>query len=133
MREPELVVQYLATTEVGSVSSEYGGVFKPERTLDRPFARAEPPTHDAWHPELVDETKLRRFVAVALRTVRERAKRFAERDRRTLPAVRTLRRWCARSMCSSPNAIATLGQPAKQLPDAVVGQVDDRSRRRTRS
>ena len=78
MREPELVVQYVATAEFASVSSEYGGVFKPERTLDRAFARAEPPTHDAWHPELVDETKLRRFVAVALRTIRERAKRYAE-------------------------------------------------------
>ena len=66
-REPELVVQYLSTAELGSVSAEYGAVFKPERTLDHAFALAEPPTHDAWNPELVGETKLRRFVAVALR------------------------------------------------------------------
>lgn len=75
LRDPELVVQYLPTAELASASNEYGGVFKPERTLDRAFAMAEPPTHDAWHPELVGQTKLRRYVAVALRGVRERVDR----------------------------------------------------------
>lgn len=79
LREPELVVHYLPTSELTSASEEYGGVFKPERAVDRAFAKAEPPTHDAWHPELVAETKLRRFVAVALRGVREQAERIADR------------------------------------------------------
>jgi hypothetical protein len=79
LREPELVVQYLPTAELPSASEEYGGVFKPERVVDRAFAKAEPPTHDAWHPELVSETKLRRFVAVALRSVREHTERMADR------------------------------------------------------
>jgi len=79
LREPELVVQYMPTAELSSASEEYGGVFKPERAVDRAFAKAEPPTHDAWHPELVSETKLRRFVAVALRGVREQTERMADR------------------------------------------------------
>lgn len=77
LREPELVVQYLATAESSSTTEEYGGVFKPERHLDRAFAKAEPPTHDGWHPDLVPESKLRRYVAVSLRGVRERADRLA--------------------------------------------------------
>jgi hypothetical protein len=79
LRRPELVVEYLDTAELPSVSSEYVGVFKPVKMVDRAFAKAEPPTHDAWNPNLVGETKLRRFVAVALRTIRERTQQFAER------------------------------------------------------
>jgi hypothetical protein len=77
VRDPELVVQYLPTADLASGTEEYGGVFKPQRNLDRAFAMAEPPTHDAWHPELVGESKLRRYVAVALRGVRDRADRQA--------------------------------------------------------
>jgi hypothetical protein len=79
LRRPELVVEYLETAELSSISSEYVGVFKPVAVVDRAFAKAEPPTHDAWNPNLVGETKLRRFVAVALRSVRERTREFAQR------------------------------------------------------
>lgn len=78
MRHPELVVEYLSTAELPSVSSEYVGVFKPVREVDRAFARAEPPTHDGWNANLVPETKLRRFVGVALRTVRELTTEYAQ-------------------------------------------------------
>jgi hypothetical protein len=122
MREPELVVQYVATAELASGSSEYGGVFKSERTVDRAFSRAEPPTHDAWHPELVPETKLRRFVAVALRTIRERTDRYAEQigSHRGGPDVAPLAR-ALDLLFVERKAIA--GSPLKRLPDAVVGEV----------
>ncbi len=122
MREPELVVQYLATAELASLSSEYGGVFKPERTIDRAFARAEPPTHDAWHPELVPETKLRRFVAVALRTIRDRTSRYAEQigshhgGPNVAPLARALDPLFAERAASVEHA-------RRQLPDAVIGEV----------
>jgi hypothetical protein len=77
LRRPELVVEYLPGAEPSLVSSEYVGVFKPVEPVDRAFALAEPPTHDAWNSNLVGETKLRRFVAVALRSVRDSAARFA--------------------------------------------------------
>jgi hypothetical protein len=79
LRQPELVVEYLETDELPSISSEYVGVFKPVKVVDRAFAKAEPPTHDAWNPNLVGETKLRRFVAVALRGIRDRTRQFARR------------------------------------------------------
>ncbi len=122
MRQPELVVQYLPVAELGSVSSEYAGVFKPEKPVDRAFARAEPPTHDAWHPQLVPETKLRRFVAVALRTVRDETSRFVEladaRSERSDvgPLVRVL------DSLFSP-APGSRRQAPRQLPVAVVTAV----------
>ena len=70
LRDPELIVEYLDTPELHAATSEYVGVFKPVRTLDRAFAKAEPPTHDGWNANLVPESKLRRFVGVALRTIR---------------------------------------------------------------
>jgi hypothetical protein len=78
VRQPELIVEYLVTAELPSVSSEYVGVFKPAAELDRAFARAEPPTHDGWNANLVPETKLRRYVGVALRTIRDVTTAFAK-------------------------------------------------------
>jgi hypothetical protein len=99
-------------------SSEYVGVFKPVASLDSAFARAEPPTHDAWRPNLVSETKHRRFVAVALRSVREIASVFVQRTAAL----------DARSAGPIDAALATLFEgpdiePQRRLPRVIVGDV----------
>ncbi|GAB7041108.1 MULTISPECIES: hypothetical protein [Catenuloplanes] len=48
MRRPDLVVQYLEQPSKAHPDVGYAGVFKVEDELDRIFAKAEPPTHDAW-------------------------------------------------------------------------------------
>ncbi|GID28929.1 hypothetical protein [Paractinoplanes brasiliensis] len=48
MRRPDLVVQYLEQPAKAHPDVGYAGVFKVEDDLDAVFAKAEPPTHDAW-------------------------------------------------------------------------------------
>ena len=48
MRRPDLVVQYLEQPAKAHPDVGYTGVFKVEGDLDGVFAKAEPPTHDAW-------------------------------------------------------------------------------------
>ena len=48
MRRPDLVVQYLEQPAKAHPDVGYAGVFKVEDDLDGVFAKAEPPTHDAW-------------------------------------------------------------------------------------
>ena len=129
------------------------GVFKPVAHIDRAFARAEPPTHDAWNPNLVPETKLRRFVGVALRTVRDETTAFAEEPGGAEPdAVRRLARTLDalfagpdRDADRSPNAPAVLvddvrlvegdGPPVREvsfsvrhLPQSMGTMVEARAR-----
>jgi hypothetical protein len=48
MRRPDLVVKYLEQPAKAHPDVGYAGVFKVEQDLDGTFAKAEPPTHDAW-------------------------------------------------------------------------------------
>jgi hypothetical protein len=48
MRSPDLVVQYVEQPAKAHPDVGYAGVFKVEDDLDGTFAKAEPPTHDAW-------------------------------------------------------------------------------------
>ena len=48
MRRPDLVIQYLEQPPKAHPDVGYTGVFKVEDDLDGVFAKAEPPTHDAW-------------------------------------------------------------------------------------
>ncbi|MEG3616451.1 hypothetical protein [Isoptericola haloaureus] len=70
MRAPELVVNYLAGPEPSSEYQGYAGVFRADTSLDGVFAKAEPPTHDAWNPDSLprDEATL---VRVAFTRIRE--------------------------------------------------------------
>ncbi|MEV6202011.1 hypothetical protein AB0M64_18845 [Streptomyces sp. NPDC051771] len=55
MRPAELVVTYRPGPKPPSENQAYAGVFRADETLDEVYARAEPPTHDAWNPESLEK------------------------------------------------------------------------------
>jgi hypothetical protein len=71
MRRAELVVRYVEGPALGSNSIEYGGVFLPEPEMDRTFARSEPPSHDDWSHQFLEDPHEKTFVRVALRRINE--------------------------------------------------------------
>lgn len=78
MRDAELVVRYLEGSPLQTDRFEYAGVFIASRDLDRAFASSEPPTHDDWVWENLDDKTYRTFVRVALRRIRELMKDYAQ-------------------------------------------------------
>ena len=54
MRPAELVVTYHAGPKPPSENQGYAGVFRADEAMDEIYAKAEPPTHDAWHPQSLD-------------------------------------------------------------------------------
>ncbi|GHH71044.1 hypothetical protein [Promicromonospora soli] len=76
MRAAELVVTYEAGIEPAAELKGYAGVFRADSSLDDTFARAEPPTHDAWNPDsLPFEEKT--YVRGVFRRLREIQKELA--------------------------------------------------------
>ncbi|WP_152520870.1 hypothetical protein [Nocardiopsis halophila] len=51
MRPAELVVTYLPGPKPPSENQGYAGVFRADQSMDDVYAKAEPPTHDAWNPQ----------------------------------------------------------------------------------
>lgn len=76
MRQPELVVKYLAGPPLASDQIEYAGVFKTDTEVDEIFAEAEPPTHDDWIPDSLEEPWHKTFVRVAHRRIKNLADEF---------------------------------------------------------
>jgi hypothetical protein len=54
MRPAELVVTYQPGPKPPSVNQGYAGVFRADEDMDEIYAKAEPPTHDAWNPQSLD-------------------------------------------------------------------------------
>ncbi|MFE0377544.1 hypothetical protein ACFW1M_18590 [Streptomyces inhibens] len=54
MRPAELVVTYHPGPKPASEHVSYAGVFRADESMDDIYARAEPPTHDAWNPHSLD-------------------------------------------------------------------------------
>ncbi|TVZ89380.1 hypothetical protein [Streptomyces sp. BK340] len=54
MRPAELVVTYHAGPKPPSSNQGYAGVFRADEAMDDVYAKAEPPTHDAWNPHSLD-------------------------------------------------------------------------------
>lgn len=76
MRQAELIVKYLDRRELDVEGFQWAGVFKPSMEVDDSFALAEPPAHDDWVPQAIEDRKRRREVNVALRRVREAADEY---------------------------------------------------------
>lgn len=70
LRKPELVVSYLPGPSLPDGELQWGGVFLAAPEHNEAFARAEPPTHDAWEPETIEDRMQRRVVNIALREIR---------------------------------------------------------------
>ncbi len=77
MRAPNFVVKYLEGPLVPYELAEYAGVFRIDVDADAAFARAEPPTHDDWIPDLLLDVSEKTYVRVALRRVKEAVEAFA--------------------------------------------------------
>lgn len=54
MRPAELVVTYHPGPKPAAEHVSYAGVFRADEAMDDIYARAEPPTHDAWNPHSLD-------------------------------------------------------------------------------
>lgn len=78
MRTPHFVVRYLVGPAVPYAQLEYAGVFLVDRTADAPFARSEPPTHDDWVPDGLEDPRERTYVRMAFRRIGEALSAFVQ-------------------------------------------------------
>ena len=53
--QAELVVRYFERQELDVEGFQWAGVFKPVADVDDSFALAEPPAHDDWVPQAVQD------------------------------------------------------------------------------
>jgi hypothetical protein len=74
--QAELVVRYLDRQELDVEGFQWAGVFKPVADVDDSFALAEPPAHDDWVPQAIQDKNKRSEVKVALIRIREAADKY---------------------------------------------------------
>ncbi|GLW98207.1 hypothetical protein [Microtetraspora sp. NBRC 16547] len=70
MRPAELVVTYRPGPKPPSEYQHYAGVFRADPALDETYAKAEPPTHDAWNPQSLESPE-RTYVNTTFRRIDE--------------------------------------------------------------
>ncbi|MEU0921011.1 MULTISPECIES: hypothetical protein [Streptomyces] len=70
MRPAELVVTYRPGPKPPSVNQGYAGVFRADESMDEVYAKAEPPTHDAWNPQSLERPEST-FVHTTFRRIGE--------------------------------------------------------------
>lgn len=78
MRQPELVVRYIAGPQIDNEHVGYAGVFVAEESLDRVFAESEPPTHDDWVYTSLEDKNHRSFVNQAMKRIKSAMSEFVE-------------------------------------------------------
>jgi hypothetical protein len=74
--QAELVVRSFERQELGVEGFQWAGVFKPVADVDDSFALAEPPAHDDWVPQAIQDKNKRSEVRMALIRIREAADAF---------------------------------------------------------
>lgn len=77
MRGPHFVVNYLAGPTLPYELAEYAGVFVASPTAEEAYARSEPPTHDDWVPDILEDRTDKRLVNIGLRKIKEAMQEFA--------------------------------------------------------
>lgn len=82
LRKPRLVVKYLRGSRPPSDQVDYAGVFIVDDfslhgKVEEAFALSEPPTHDDWVPETLEDQHQKTFVRVGLRRIKEAFAEFA--------------------------------------------------------
>ena len=105
MRNTDLVVKYLEGATLPGSRFEYAGVFVAERAIDAAFAKAEPPTHDDWKPQTMDDRRAKSYVNIALREIKKAVVDF------TAPLPVT----------SMGGEVVPLGSFADQLASFMIG------------
>ncbi len=83
MRAARLVVRYAEGPEPASPDIEYAGVFcvSSDDEVERAFADAEPPTHDDWHPDFVEDRRQQTLVRVGVRRIGEAVDQYIHPSR----------------------------------------------------
>ena len=71
MRDAELVVTYLPMPGLVDATGDLAGVFKCSQDVDDSFAASEPPAHDKWEPEGMNDRTQKSHVTVALKRIEE--------------------------------------------------------------
>ena len=70
MRNAELVVRYVEGPQLPTDAIEYAGVFIPAEAIDSVFADAEPPTHDDWSAEMLEDPWHKTFIRTTFKRLR---------------------------------------------------------------
>ncbi len=70
MRPAELVITYHAGPKPPSEFQSYAGVFIADAAMDGVYAKAEPPTHDAWNPQSLDAPEST-FIRMTFKRIQE--------------------------------------------------------------
>ena len=84
MRDAELVVTYLPMPGLVDATGDLAGVFKCSQDVDDSFAASEPPAHDKWEPEGMNDRTQKSHVTVALTRIEEAwDKRFGATGKQT--------------------------------------------------
>lgn len=79
MRPVELVVRYFSGTQLADDRFEWAGVFvaSGDETVEKAFAKAEPPAHDDWQFEAITDKAARSIVRIAVSRIKAAAIEYA--------------------------------------------------------
>lgn len=78
MRKPGLVVKYQPGPTMMSGELKYAGVFLADASADDSFAKSEPPTHDDWRADYLDNRTDKIIVNASTRGISDRIKEFTQ-------------------------------------------------------
>ncbi|MFI8235799.1 hypothetical protein ACIF83_00810 [Streptomyces sp. NPDC085866] len=99
MRPAELVVTYHPGPKPPSTNQGYAGVFRADEAMDEIYAKAEPPTHDAWNPHSLERPEST-FVQTTFRRINEALERLMSLSGVTRPGASNVALGAASSMFS---------------------------------
>ncbi|MGW1050992.1 hypothetical protein [Streptomyces sp. NPDC002521] len=99
MRPAELVVTYHPGPKPPSVNQGYAGVFRADEAMDDVYAKAEPPTHDAWNPHSLERPEST-FVQTTFRRIGEALEGLLSLSGVTRPGASNVALGAASSMFS---------------------------------
>ena len=79
MRPVELVVKYISGAPFPDARYEWAGVFicSDEKLVEEAFAKAEPPAHDDWVPDMLPSSDAKSMVRIALKRLEHHAQTYA--------------------------------------------------------
>ncbi|WP_430382623.1 hypothetical protein [Streptomyces sp. P10-4] len=99
MRPAELVVTYHPGPKPPSAHQGYAGVFRADEAMDNIYAKAEPPTHDAWNPHSLERPEST-FVQTTFQRIKEALERLLSLSGVTRPGASNVALGAASSMFS---------------------------------
>jgi len=91
MRPVELVVKYISGTPFPDARYEWAGVFicSDEKLVEEAFAKAEPPAHDDWVPDMLPGSDAKSMVRIALKRLEHHAQTYASPTSTIVASERT--------------------------------------------